>query len=71
MDEAGASNLPDRPDIFRRRADLILFLLADLHRGSTKDRFLHDLHSVRIDTVHSFTGNHSAIRFGTGIAYNL
>lgn len=43
--------LPDRPDIFHRAADSIPFLLAGLHRDYTKEWFLNDLHSVKIDTV--------------------
>lgn len=51
--------LPDREDLFRRRMDSIPYLLADAHKGYTKERFMQDLHNVKLDTVPGFNYGYS------------
>jgi len=53
------SFLPDKPEVFQQNPDSVPFLLASLHRNYTKDRFLKDLHNVKIDTVPGFKYRYS------------
>jgi CubicO group peptidase (beta-lactamase class C family) len=51
--------LPDRPDLFQRPQDSIPFLMANLHRDYTKEQFLKDLHTIKLDTVPGYNYRYS------------
>ncbi len=51
--------LPDRPDIFQHSKDSIPFLLAHLHQDYTRERFLKDLDSIKLDTIPGFKYRYS------------
>lgn len=51
--------LPDRPDVFQHPPDSIPILLTEVQKNYSKDRFLKDLHTVKIDTVPGFVYKYS------------
>ena len=44
-------NLPDTPELFKNPNDSLPFILADIEKNYSRDKFFDDLHKVKIDTV--------------------
>lgn len=53
--------LPNKPEVFQHPQDSIPLLLTAIQKNYTKEKFLNDLHNIKVDTVPGFNYKYSNV----------